>query len=105
MYDLALKQLTHWPINYDMAMARIYNVKEQLHYGSIQIKSDLLDRFSQLLLLHLNEYNQFKNAFFCHEVRGFKAGRTHNPNDMDAYNKALEYMCCDIDTWQTDAVD
>ena len=92
LHDLAAEQLTHWPINYDMAMAQYRDVKGLFHFGSVQIAPILLADFAQQLLFRLNEHNQFKDAFFCHETRGLKGATIHNPADPDECNNALQYL-------------
>lgn len=94
---VAPEQLCHWPFSYDLAMQQYRDVAGQLHVSSIQLAATLLAPFTEQLIANLNHYPQFRDAFFCHEWRGLKGATAHHPTDAAACDRAIDYICADLD--------
>ncbi|KAG8218047.1 hypothetical protein J3R82DRAFT_3387 [Butyriboletus roseoflavus] len=77
-------QATHWPPNYRTAMETSQDRTGRLHLGSLDIPAHVLHDFCRSYLNSLeNLGDRFKDAYFGHELRGWKAATVHNL-DWDA---------------------
>lgn len=80
----------HWPANYDSAFRQAQDDRGQLHFSSIDVPPDRLALFADTLLAYLNGFEQFKEAYFLHELRGTKGGTMHDPSDQDDRESKLQ---------------
>jgi hypothetical protein len=72
-------RIAHWPIDYAEAYQLAKDERSQLHFGTFSIPANTCDLFALHLLGHLNNVQQFKDAYFVHEFRGIKDVAPHNP--------------------------
>ena len=86
---------THWPPTYQVALEQSRDRAGQLHLGSLDIPAHLLPDFARSYLdavQNLRPY--FRDAYFGHELRGWKAATAHNigpdsdEENVDANNAA-----------------
>jgi hypothetical protein len=76
---LMFNQATHWPPNYRTAMQTSQDRAGRLHFGSLDIPSHVLHDFCHSYLNSLETLgNKFRDAYFGHELRGWKAATVHN---------------------------
>ena len=92
LQEFVPEQLSHWPVNYDMAMLQYRDLGGQLHIGSIQLPASLMTDFCHHLRLRLAEHRHFEDSFFCHEWRGLKGSTVHDPVDPQACDQALDHI-------------
>lgn len=72
-------QATHWPRDYTSAVETSRDRGGRLHFSSLDIPSHLLDEFSHLYLERIQTLRPyFRDAYFGHELRGWKAATVHN---------------------------
>ena len=100
--QVAPDQLSHWPINYNMALTQYRDIAGHIHTGTLELASPLHSAFVQHLGVQLNQYEQFKDFFFCHEWRGMKGGTIHDPSSSDACDSAFTFTIKDLDVAQLD---
>ncbi|KAH0826430.1 hypothetical protein J3R83DRAFT_5408 [Lanmaoa asiatica] len=86
-------QATHWPPTYDAAMRISRDHAGRLHLGSLNIPAHLLSDFATSCLESIQALRPyFRDAYFGHELRGWKAATVHNldpdaPDAPDAQNQ------------------
>ncbi|KAI9451895.1 hypothetical protein HD554DRAFT_2207873 [Boletus coccyginus] len=100
IYDRCLRPLVrrhmqnmaaHWPASYSSAIALYRDQNGRIHEGSLDIPSHVLDAFGRQYLSkirHLRPY--FRDAYFVHEFRGWKAATVHDPRSEQDRQLALE---------------
>jgi hypothetical protein len=97
LYDTAIRpavrtavpeRLSHWPPTYRAAMANARDIRGQLHFGSVDLPAFALGDFRDALLHILDQHDTLKDAYFLHEVRGYKGATVHNPE--------VEAECWDV---------
>ena len=77
--QLMPNQATHWPVNYNVALETSRDIVGRLHLGTVDVPAHLLADFARLyldMLAPLRPY--FRDAYFAHELRGWKAATVHN---------------------------
>lgn len=107
--DIMPERLTHWPADYDTAFRAAQDTQGRLHHSSVDISPAHLDEFGRRLLEYLAEEPDMQDAYFIHELRGYKGGTSHDPNDMDARDEAMDQLMscldpdrCDPEEWGVD---
>lgn len=79
--NLMRNQATHWPPNYQTALDTGRDHAGRLHFRSLDVPAHLMGDFSRLYLRALEDLgDNFKDAYFGHELRGWKAATVHNLN-------------------------
>ena len=78
-------QASHWPVNYDRAFQQAKDIRGKIHFGTIAVPATHLVAFCDALLARLETIDSFKQAYFCHELRGLKGGTAHT-EDEDGRN-------------------
>ena len=77
-------QATHWPATYEIALRTSRDKAGRLHLGTLDIPAHLLSEFTRQYLEHLSQLRPyFQDAYFGHELRGWKAATVHNVGDAD----------------------
>lgn len=72
-------QATHWPPSYEIAMQTSRDRGGRLHFGSLDIPHHLLPEFARSYLRSVEDLRPyFRDAYFGHELRGWKAATVHN---------------------------
>ncbi|KAI6008988.1 hypothetical protein PISMIDRAFT_120059 [Pisolithus microcarpus 441] len=81
-------QATHWPPSYNTILQTSRDQRGRFHFGSFDIPAYLLPRFSELYLQSVQQLRPyFRDAYFAHELRGWKAATVHNlEEDADGGN-------------------
>ena len=97
-------QASHWPVNYDTAFQNSKDVRGKLHLGSVAVPPTHLVPFCNALLAQLDAIDSFKDAYFCHELRGQKGGTAH-AEDEDGRNpeEAFDTFFDNVDRTRIDA--
>jgi hypothetical protein len=72
---------SHWPVNYRTAFELAKDTRGRLHLGSVAVPATHLVAFCHALRTRLERIEDFKHAFFCHELRGLKGGTAHEEDD------------------------
>lgn len=89
--ELMSNMAAHWPVSYDSALALYKDQSGHIHLGSLDVPSHLLRTFGQRYLEKLKELRPyFRDAYFVHELRGWKAATVHDPTDEPDKVAALE---------------
>ncbi|KAI6154543.1 hypothetical protein BKA82DRAFT_172616 [Pisolithus tinctorius] len=88
-------QATHWPPSYNAALHTSRDQRGRFHLGSLDLPAHLLDLFANSYLNTLKDLRPyFNDAYFGHELRGWKAATVHNldvaADDTDGANAAYE---------------
>lgn len=111
---LALRQLsnmaTHWPASYASALTLYRDNGGRIHPGSLDIPAHILPVFGQHYLDRLTELRPyFRDAYFVHELRGWKGATIHDPSNEPDKVSALEDLLRNLnmdaivqDDWQID---
>lgn len=76
-------QATHWPASYEIALQTGRDHTGRLHLGSLDLPTHILPDFAHQyldLIQQLRPY--FQDAYFAHELRGWKAATVHNIQDV-----------------------
>jgi len=89
---------SRWPITYEAAMNLYRDDHGQFHFGTIDIPPRFLKNFGTRLLELFQMREEFKDAFFVHELRGTKGATLHDPYDADQRRTALEDVFHAFDT-------
>lgn len=84
-------------MNYTLAFDQYRDSRGELHFSTLDIAPALVRPFCDQLLLNMEAYAQFEDAFFFHEWRGLKGATIHDPQDPDACNSALLHITRHID--------
>ena len=99
----------HWPVNYASALIQNKDERGNFHYPSLEVASNLLPTFGQVLLQKINDQEDLTGAFFLHELRGAKGGSLHQPGDSDeeeeALNTAMKFLDAarlNLEDWEVD---
>jgi hypothetical protein len=94
---------SHWPVNYDAAFQQAKDTRGQLHLGTVAVPARHLVAFCSALRSRLDHIEEFKGAFFCHELRGHKGGTAHEEDDEGrSYEEAFETFFDNIDMARID---
>ncbi|KAI6116604.1 hypothetical protein EDD17DRAFT_1486750 [Pisolithus thermaeus] len=82
-------QATHWPPSYNTNMQISRDRAGRFHFGSFDIPAYLLDEFAEMYLHSVQQLRPyFRDAYFGHELRGWKAATVHNlDEDIDGGNR------------------
>jgi hypothetical protein len=83
---------SHWPVSYAAAMIQNRGEGGRFHYSSVDIASYCLEEFGTNLIELFERHNDFKDAFFLHELRGTKGVSLHNPSDEMERRDALDHL-------------
>lgn len=119
IYDECLRPLvaqhmsnmaTHWPVSYTSALTLYRDNKGRIYPGSLDIPAHILPIFGQDYLNRLAALRpSFRDAYFVHELRGWKGATIHDPSHEPDKAAALEDLlrCLDMDLvnqdeWQID---
>ena len=89
--EIMSSQASHWPVSYDAAFQQAKDRRGKLHLGTVAVPARLLVAFCTAFRTRLNQVDNFKDSFFCHELRGLKGGTAHEEDDEgrnpeDAFN-------------------
>ncbi|KAI9566703.1 hypothetical protein HD554DRAFT_2040076 [Boletus coccyginus] len=91
IYDQYLHPLilsTHWSRDYKSAVEISWDHGGHLHFSSFNIPSHLLDEFFHLYLEWIQTLcPYFQDAYFGHELHGWKAATIHNLEDNGEENR------------------
>ncbi|KAI6103250.1 hypothetical protein EDD16DRAFT_1493737 [Pisolithus croceorrhizus] len=72
-------QTTHWPPSYNTLLQISRDQRGHFHLRSFDIPAYLLPRFAEMYLRSVQELRPyFRDAYFGHELRGWKAATVHN---------------------------
>ncbi|KAG9308264.1 hypothetical protein JVU11DRAFT_12151 [Chiua virens] len=72
-------QATHWPPTYNAAVETSRDRAGRFHIGSLDIPAHLLPEFSAAYLESIQTLRPyFQDAYFGHELRGWKGATVHN---------------------------
>ncbi|KAI5988910.1 hypothetical protein EDC04DRAFT_2588578 [Pisolithus marmoratus] len=119
IYDRCLRPLvckhmqnmaSHWPPSYSAAISLYCDKRGLIHEGSLDVPAHILDIFGQEYLQSLAALRPyFRDAYFVHEFRGWKASSVHDPGDaLDrqlALDKFTDVLCMDkvdVQHWYID---
>lgn len=90
------ERMSHWPHDYESAMLRGRDAQNRLHFQAENIPQYALSDFCDRFLLELDKHEAFKDAFFCHEVRGVKNASVHDPHNEEdralAFDEATRWI-------------
>ena len=116
--ELMPNQATHWPYSYQVAMETSRDTSGRLHLGSLDIPAHLLPDFASQFLRSVQELRPyFRDAYFGHELRGWKGATFHNlsnynippQNDLhervsalDDLTRVLDMPAINPDQWLID---
>ncbi|KIJ57725.1 hypothetical protein HYDPIDRAFT_103939, partial [Hydnomerulius pinastri MD-312] len=96
--DIMPNQATHWPVNYAAAMTLYRNNAGHLQLGSLDVPSMLLHDLCNNLLTNLhNTHPTLRDAYFGHELRGWKGATAHDGFNEDDRQEGLEAMTSVLD--------
>lgn len=101
---------SHWPVDYKSAFQQAKDRRGRLHLGSVPVPATLLVEFCGALRNGLESIEDFKGAFFGHELRGLKGGTAHEEDDEganpeEAFNTffdSVDRTRIDEDNWLVD---
>jgi hypothetical protein len=100
---------SHWPVSY--AAARIQNRGRdgRFHYSSVDVAGVYLQEFGENLIRIFDQHDDFKGAFFLHELRGTKGISLHDPSQewerrdsLDQLLNFLDVTSIRLDDWTID---
>ncbi|KAI6124727.1 hypothetical protein EDD16DRAFT_1517369 [Pisolithus croceorrhizus] len=91
---------SHWPASYDATLALYRDNKRWIHEGSLDVPEMLLDRFGQAYFHRLGQLRPyFRDAYFVHELCGWKAATVHDPfSEVDcdmAWQEFTQFLAMD----------
>lgn len=70
---------SHWPPSYEIALKTSRDRAGRLHLGSLDIPAHILPQFATLYLETIETIRPyFRDAYFGHELRGWKGATAHN---------------------------
>lgn len=81
---------SRWPITHSVAMSLYRDKKGTFHFGSIDMPAGLTSEFGAKLLELFEGYDDLKDAFFVHELRGTKSSSHHDPGDPNARKASID---------------
>jgi len=81
VFQVIPEQASHWPVNYEEAVRQAKDRRGRLHLGTVAVQPWNLIAFCDALRTRLNLLHEFKDSFFCHELRGLKGGTAHEEDD------------------------
>ncbi|KAG8221814.1 hypothetical protein J3R82DRAFT_2152, partial [Butyriboletus roseoflavus] len=101
---------THWPASYASALTLYRDTKGRIHPGSLDIPTHILPIFGRDYLDRLTDLRPyFRDAYFVHELRGWKGATIHNPFHepdkvaaLDDLLRCLNINAINQDEWQLD---
>ncbi|KAI6095801.1 hypothetical protein EDD16DRAFT_1501293 [Pisolithus croceorrhizus] len=119
IYDRCLRPLvrmhlpnmaSHWPASYTSAIALYRDGTGRIHEGSLDVPAHILDTFGQEYLTTLSALHPyFRDAYFVHEFRGWKASSIHDPLHqldrqlaLDKFTDVLSMDKVDPSAWYID---
>lgn len=77
-------QGSHWPQDYNSAVETSRDHAGRLHLSSLDIPAHLLNEFARSYLERVQTMRPyFRDAYFGHELRGWKGATVHNLEDAD----------------------
>ncbi|EIW73780.1 hypothetical protein CONPUDRAFT_68403 [Coniophora puteana RWD-64-598 SS2] len=97
-------EATHWPASYRGAelLAQTCGQGGFARMG-YDVQPDRLAEFGERVLVRLGEVDQaYRNAYFGHELRGYKGATAHNPDEEEEREGSLETMLSVLDRDQVD---
>lgn len=98
MLQLMPNHATHWPVKYEAAMALYRDDRGQIHPGSLDVPSHLLPQLAEEYLQRIaNIHTSFHDAYFGHELCGWKAATAHDADNEDDRNLGLEDLTHGLD--------
>lgn len=101
VHDLLPTMASHWPADYDSAIALYQTQNGQIRPGTCDIPVHLLDSFAEQFLERLknNLGSDGRDAYFGHELRGLKGTTVHDPTDQSARERGFDQLtqCLDLD--------
>jgi hypothetical protein len=107
--EIMPERLTHWPADYETAFRAAQDRHGRLHHSSVDIAPDNLSEFARVLLNNLAEDPDMRDAYFIHELRGYKGGTHFDLADAGAREEAFEQLLscldadnCKLDEWEVD---
>ncbi|KAI6041177.1 hypothetical protein EDC04DRAFT_2566081 [Pisolithus marmoratus] len=82
-------QATHWPPSYNANLQTSHDHASRFHFGSFDIPTYLLHEFAEMYLDSIQQLcPYFQDAYFGHELHGWKAATVHNlDEDVDGGNQ------------------
>ncbi|KAI6009140.1 hypothetical protein EDC04DRAFT_2610733 [Pisolithus marmoratus] len=82
-------QATHWPPSYNANLQTSCDHAGRFHFSSFDIPTYLLHEFAEMYLDSIQQLcPYFRDAYFGHELRGWKAATVHNlDEDVDGGNQ------------------
>jgi hypothetical protein len=100
---------SHWPVSYAAAMIQNRGEGGRFHYSSVDMASHHLEEFATNLIRLFDQHDDFKDAFFLHELRGTKSVSLHDPSQAWERRDALDHLLnfvdvgtIDFDDWTID---
>lgn len=116
--QLMPNQASHWPYSYQVALETSRDSSGRLHLGSLDIPAHLLPDFASSLLRSIQQLRPyFQDAYFGHELRGWKGATAHNPSNpnnlpeddlhervsaLDDLTRVLDMPAINSDQWLID---
>ena len=85
-----VSRLSHWPPSYGAALTNARDIRGQLHFGTVDLPSELLNRFVTTLKTKLSQIPKLGDVYFMHEVRGTKGFTVHDPKDQEERWNSLQ---------------
>ena len=90
MLNLMPNQAGHWPVTYDAAVALYRDRHGHIRPGSLDVPSHLLPDLARDFLNRISALQPyFRDAYFGHELRGWKGATVHDPADEDDRQEGL----------------
>ena len=102
--EIIPSQASHWPVNYSSAFQQAKDIRGKLHFGTVAVPAVALVPFCAALCAWLDDIDEFRGAYFAHELRGYK-GETSHIEDEDGRNleEAFDTFFDNIDMSRVDA--
>lgn len=110
VFEVMAEQASHWPVSYQEAVRQAKDTRGHLHLGTLAVPPGNLVPFCNALRTNLDLIPEFKDTFFCHELRGLKGGTAHEEDDEginpgEAFNTffdSIDMARIDDDNWMVD---
>lgn len=104
-----LAAASHWPVNYEHAKMLYRKDDGTYTFKTMDVSSWIMADFQHALLEKMDDYPEFKGAFWQHEIRGTKDATQHAMTDRFAREEALRSLMdhvvmedINMDEWKID---
>lgn len=105
IYDSCLRPLvekhmttmsSHWPVSYDAAFVLYQDSNNHIREGSLDVPQVVLNAFGPEYLQTLSRLHpDFRDAYFVHELRGWKGATVHDPShQLDRHLAWQQFTQC-----------